>query len=506
MILLLGGTTETAAIADGLANSGLPVLVSTLTQTPLNRGKHPNVQQRTGTLESAGMKALVKDSNITSVVDATHPYAAQVTETALHVCHELAIPYYRFNRPGRSENDAHIHAEPDHQAAAKKACKLGSVILLTIGSRNLEPYVEECRETGSELYARVLPCDDSLQKCRELGLPESHVIAARGPFSVDENEALIAEHGITVMVTKDSGDAGGVPAKIAAAKNRGCSLVFVERPIAHDSATDYETISSLVSAIVTAETRPFRVGTTSFILKDDILPNVRFLADKVDDIELLLFESDGQSPLPGEDVVEALASLATQHRLSYTVHLPLDAWIGSEDESVRSLSVAKHSAVIRRFLPLQPRGYVLHCRLNDPPGDLDRWREAVARSLDEILDAGIPPQRLCIEILDYPFEWIEPVVRAHGASICMDLGHVIAAGRSVTECIDQYLDRTEIVHLHGVDDKRDHRSLSKLPPDLLATILARLANDTKRDRVLTLEVFDRDTFEESLALIKEYLA
>ena len=114
------------------------------------------------------------------------------------------------------------------------------------------------------------------------------------------------------------------------------------------------------------------------------------------------------------------------------------------------------------------------------------------------------PDRLCIEILDYPFEWVEPVVSEFDVSICMDLGHIIAAGRSVTECMDRYLDRTKVVHLHGVYDARDHRSLATLSPGSLDQILSRLVNDNRRDRVVTLEVFDRTAFEESLALIKEH--
>lgn len=505
MILLLGGTTEAPVIADSLVQAGLDVLVSSMTQAPGEAEDRPGVEYRTGSLDPSGMLALVKERAIASIVDATHPYASQVTETALGVCSELGIPYYRFDRPGGSHDDQHIVAEPNHRAAAKRACSLGSVVLLTIGSRNLEPYVEECRRLGCELYVRVLPCDESLVKCRHLGIVESHVIAARGPFSVEENEAVIAEYGIAVLVTKDSGDAGGVPEKMAAAKNHDCSVVLVERPTSGQEGLVYNTVSELVTAVTDAQACPLRIGTTSFIIRDDILPNVRFLADKVDDVELLVFESDEQSPLPGEQVVEELGSLAERHGLSYTVHLPLDAWIGSEDESVRVRSVEKHRRVISRFEPIGPRGYVLHCRLNDPVSDLDKWQKRVGRSLDGILYGGMAPQRLCAEILEYPFDWIEPVVRARGVSICMDLGHVIAAGGNVEDCMDRYLGCTSVVHLHGVEEGGDHRSLSKIAPAMRAAILSRLLNDTTRSRILTLEVFDRAAFEESLVLLEEHL-
>ncbi len=504
MILLLGGTTETAAIANGLSQSGLHVLVSTLTETPLDRGTHPNVQQRVGALDAAGMQSLIKQRSITGVVDATHPYAAEVTKIAASTCRELNIPYCRFSRPGRSKDDGDIHAQPDHQTAAEKACALGSVILLTVGSRHLEPYVEACRRAKRELFVRVLPCEDSLSKCRALGIPGSHVIAERGPFSIEENVALIEKHGVTVLVTKDSGEAGGVPEKIAAAKLQDCAVVLVERPAANASTRTYDTVETLIAAVVSAHSRPFRIGTTSFILKDDILPNVQFLAEKVDDVELLVFESEEQSPLPGEEVIGALASLAAQHALSYTVHLPLDAWIGSSDEQVRLQSVAKHTAVIRRFEPLQPHGYILHVLSNGPTADLDAWRKAVGLSIAGILETGVAAERLCVEMLDYPFAWIEPVVRQHGLSICMDLGHLLDAGKSLTEAMDLYLDRTAVVHLHGVGE-RDHQSLAKIPSDLLSHILSRLANETTRNRVLTMEVFDRAAFEESLALVEEYM-
>ena len=80
---------------------------------------------------------------------------------------------------------------------------------------------------------------------------------------------------------------------------------------------------------------PFRLGTSSYIIPADIIPNVEYLADKVDDVELVLFESDEISNIPDAGTVETLANLAARHGLSYTVHLPLDAPLGHADEPVR---------------------------------------------------------------------------------------------------------------------------------------------------------------------------
>ena len=93
-------------------------------------------------------------------------------------------------------------------------------------------------------------------------------------------------------------------------------------------------------------TFPFRLGTTSYIIPDDILPNARYLADKVRDIELVLFEvDDGSNNLPPPHVIDELAELARQYDMTYTVHLPLDLKLG-DDSSDRDISVIKAKRVI----------------------------------------------------------------------------------------------------------------------------------------------------------------
>ncbi len=91
---------------------------------------------------------------------------------------------------------------------------------------------------------------------------------------------------------------------------------------------------------------PFRFGTTSYIVPDEIIPNVEFLKERVDDIELVLFESDEFSNLPSEDDIRRLANTADEHGLSYSVHLPLDAYLGHSDRSERLRSVEKCRKII----------------------------------------------------------------------------------------------------------------------------------------------------------------
>ena len=92
-------------------------------------------------------------------------------------------------------------------------------------------------------------------------------------------------------------------------------------------------------------TFPFRLGTSSYIIPADILPNANYLAGKVKDIELILFEvDDGPNNLPSPDVIEELAKIAREQDLTFTVHLPLDLKLGN-DGSERDVSLAKAKRV-----------------------------------------------------------------------------------------------------------------------------------------------------------------
>ena len=92
MILLLGGTSDTAPLAGRLAKAGLHVLVSTATDEDLQIGRHPNIRRRCGRLDRADLSDVIERNSILAVVDATHPYAREVRENARAVAATLGIP------------------------------------------------------------------------------------------------------------------------------------------------------------------------------------------------------------------------------------------------------------------------------------------------------------------------------------------------------------------------------------------------------------------------------
>jgi precorrin-6A/cobalt-precorrin-6A reductase len=248
MILLLGGTSETAPLAEAIADAGYEVLVSTATDVPLAVGNRPRISHRNGRLTEDEMTALVRERAVCAIVDATHPYASNIRATAERVAAQAKIPYLTFVRPGGIGAQDGVRFASDHAKAAGLACETGKPILLTVGSKNVGVYAEEAARCKVPLVARVLPHPNSLQLCRAAGLHDDRIITGRGPFSVEENRRLIRQFGIGVIVTKDSGEAGGVPAKLEAARAERCLLIVVGRP-PQSSVNAFDDMHALVQAL-----------------------------------------------------------------------------------------------------------------------------------------------------------------------------------------------------------------------------------------------------------------
>ena len=230
MILLIGGTSETAPLAEALAGAGFRVLVSTATRVPLDVGKHPNISTRSGPLDDEAMARLAIEQHVHGIVDASHPYSSEASANARKVAVDLDIPYFRWMRARAAKECDNLFFTSTHELAARKACSFGEPVLLTTGSRNITPYASEAGRTGVLLAVRVLPHPESVEACRKAGVPDEHIIRGRGPFSVEDNLTVIRTFGIRTLVTKDSGVEGGFPAKIEAAQLERCRVIVLRRP------------------------------------------------------------------------------------------------------------------------------------------------------------------------------------------------------------------------------------------------------------------------------------
>ena len=248
MILLLGGTSESVFLAGRLAEQGYPVLVSTATDVPLDFGRHPLIIRRKGMLDEEDLIHLINTQNIRAVVDATHPYAQQIKIMTQKIAQALSIPYFLWDRPAAVPRDQGFLFAKDHEEAASLAFSFHSPVLLTTGSRNLEPYVRKNVQTKTPLWVRVLSHPGSVEACRQAGIQEDYILFGRGPFSVEENREVINKYSIGVLVTKDSGFPGGVLNKLEAAKQEHCQVVVIERPEGR-SGKRFQHIEDLLAAL-----------------------------------------------------------------------------------------------------------------------------------------------------------------------------------------------------------------------------------------------------------------
>jgi precorrin-6A/cobalt-precorrin-6A reductase len=250
MILLLGGTTETPQIANLLAEDNCKVLVSNLTKSMVDWNLKSNIRIRQGRLDINSMEALIVKERITAIVDAGHPYAEKLHKTAIEAALKSNILYYRYERPGFDFSGYDVEFADSHDQAAQIAFRLDQNVLITTGTRNLEPYVKISRTKNANLYMRVLPCQESMDICKKHSIDNDYIIVKRGPFTTKQNIDLINKYSIDVLVTKDSGIAGGVLEKLKAAKACGTKVIVIRKPAATQKPEmTFEDISELIRAL-----------------------------------------------------------------------------------------------------------------------------------------------------------------------------------------------------------------------------------------------------------------
>ena len=234
-VLLFGGTAEGRELAVWMRGEGIDALTCVASEYGgelLPEG----VPAHVGRLEAPSMEALMREG-FTHVVDATHPYANVVTETIAAASATAGLPRLRLVRDGDVDGDW-LPADSPAQAAELLASLPGNV-LLTTGSKDLDAFAglrERC-------WPRVLSSLASLGRCLELGYPARQIICMQGPFTKEMNLALLRQCHIETLVTKATGAAGGFWEKVAAAKEAGCRLVVIGRPV-HESGLSLEEVKA----------------------------------------------------------------------------------------------------------------------------------------------------------------------------------------------------------------------------------------------------------------------
>lgn len=232
MLFLLAGTSDARALGCALKEAGYPLLASVVTENAANSLQEAGIPVRVGRLTAEQMGEVIQERAIAMVVDASHPFAKEVTRNALAAAKEAGIPYLRYERP-----EWHVQPHPlievvsSYREAAEVAARRKGVIMLTTGSKTLELFVERLRaEPGLRLVARMLPHKENLEKCEQLGLEQKNIVAMQGPFDKELNRVLYRHYGVTTVITKESGQAGSVDEKVEAALEMGLHVILISRP------------------------------------------------------------------------------------------------------------------------------------------------------------------------------------------------------------------------------------------------------------------------------------
>lgn len=228
---LIGGTHESAQLAAAIAQTHLPCTVTVTTEAA--QSLYPQTKSLrvcVGNLTAEQLKSFLQEQEIVGILDASHPYAVEVSKTAMAAANQLQIPYLRYERPI-------IDIQPD----APSVTQLGNFgtllagdylqgerVLLTIGYKPLHllrPWQDRCK-----LYARILPTISAMNAATSAGFTADRLIALRPPFSAELEKALWQHWDISLVVTKASGTPGGEDIKQVVAAELGVRLIVITRP------------------------------------------------------------------------------------------------------------------------------------------------------------------------------------------------------------------------------------------------------------------------------------
>lgn len=249
MIWLIGGTSESVLVAKAIAGLNTRCIISVTTENARSLYKDiPLVKVIVDKLELYDLSVFIRKNKIQAIVDASHPFANQISAYAIDTSQELNIPYLRFERKSlnfmESKNVIYLDSftpliEGDYL--------INSRALITVGFKDVELFKPLHRK--ATLFARLLPAMTPFRYIFEAGFGPENIIAIRPPVTEDFERALWQMWNIDTVVTKASGTEGGEDIKYNVAQELGVKLIIIKRPeITYPQQTsNIQTVSNWVS-------------------------------------------------------------------------------------------------------------------------------------------------------------------------------------------------------------------------------------------------------------------
>lgn len=220
-LLILGGTTEATALGAAVADAGISGTVSFAGR--VERPKRQPLPQRIGGFGGVdGLRAFLAANRISHVVDATHPFAAQMSTNAVAACAAEGVPLVALTRAPWVVTDGDVWTHvPDIAGAVGALDRPALRVMLAVGRMHLNDFTPN----PHHFYMLRLVDPPSAPP----PFPDHHVLVSRGPFTAADDRALMQQHGIDLVVSKNAGGTGAY-AKIAAARDLGLPVVMIDRP------------------------------------------------------------------------------------------------------------------------------------------------------------------------------------------------------------------------------------------------------------------------------------
>ncbi len=226
-ILIFGGTTEGREIAQFCADNGISADICVATEYGASLlPKSVFLGIMTGRLDCSEMKHLLMNG-YKMVIDATHPFAEEVTKNIRSACYDIGLPCYRLLRDETAVSYGIAVRSMDE--LVDELNKSNGIILSTLGSKEAEK-LTEVRNYRDRIWIRAVPNEKVIDLCVSLGYDKNKLILEKGPFSAEQNMRHIKMSGADIVVTKESGNAGGYKEKSEAAKLCSAELITVLRP------------------------------------------------------------------------------------------------------------------------------------------------------------------------------------------------------------------------------------------------------------------------------------
>jgi adenosylcobinamide kinase/adenosylcobinamide-phosphate guanylyltransferase len=246
---------------------------------------------------------------------------------------------------------------------------------------------------------------------------------------------------------------------------------------------------------------PFKLGAPSYLLPTGYIENVTYLMNKVDDIQLLAFDTVKDDPLLKEKTLSTLDYLAKESNITYSVHMPVKPKLFLDFE--RRLEAAFY--IIERLNRLKVSSYTFHYDL--PDGVV--WKDLAKDEIQSVEDLYIrffkaikkrfPGIGISLENTETTLSVLDRVVSGSGISFCIDIGHLLVQDWDLLE-IETRLLKAPVVHLHGWEEKdgkrQDHR------PIVYDRKIFKLLESFQG--IVTIENYHKMLFDQSLKVLKEY--